>query len=202
MKVKVCGMRDPENVAALEKTEVDYIGFIFYEGSSRYVRPEAPVTTGSLVPVGVFVNAEKGFILEMIPAWNLQYVQLHGDESPQYCAEIREAGVKIVKAFSVDRGFDFSATEPYSGSADYFLFDTKGENYGGNGIPFDWEILDRYKGNRPFWLSGGIHPGMADAVREFSHPLLYAIDINSGFETEPGLKNIKNIEKFLHEIRS
>lgn len=202
MKIKVCGMREKDNVTALEKTGADYIGFIFYEGSSRFVNPEIPVVTTSLLPVGVFVNAGKDFIKKMIESWDLEYIQLHGGESAEFCQEIREMGVKVIKAFSVDEDFDFSETENYSSSVDYFLFDTKGKNYGGNGIPFDWKILDRYQGNQPFWLSGGIHPGMADQIKDFYHPMLYAIDINSGFEDRPGLKNIKKIENFLHEIRS
>lgn len=200
MRVKVCGMRDPDNVKALEKTEPDYVGFIFYEGTKRCVDWENPIQSGRMSPVGVFVNAEARFIEKMIGSWKLEYVQLHGDESPEFCAIVSGMGVKVIKAFAVDQNFDFSETEPYHSVADYFLFDTKGEKYGGTGIVFDWSILKNYKGNKPFFLSGGIHPGMTDAVKAFDHSMLHAIDINSGFEDEPGMKNTRKIKKFLHEI--
>src|SRR5690625_2757352 len=202
MRVKVCGMRDPDNVKALGSVGPDYIGFIFYEGTKRCVDSKNPIRVEQIEPVGVFVNADAGFIEEMIGSWKLGHVQLHGDEPPEFCASIREMGVKVIKAFAIDRYFDFSKTDPYLGVTDFFLFDTKGETYGGTGIVFDWTILKKYKGDRPFFLSGGIHPGMVEAVKSFDHPMLHAIDINSGFEDQPGMKNIRKIENFLHEIHN
>lgn len=202
MRVKVCGMRDPVNVKELEKTGPDYLGFIFYEGTKRCVDSKNPIRSDRLKSVGVFVNSDVHFIEEMIDAWELQLVQLHGDESPEFCAAIRELDVEVIKAFAVDQDFDFSKTDPYLHVTDYFLFDTKGEKYGGTGIVFDWDILKQYRGARPFFLSGGIHPGMVNAVKEFDHSMLHAIDINSGFEDRPGMKNIKKVEKFLHEIHN
>lgn len=201
MKYKVCGMRDPGNLRELERTGVDFAGFIFYEGSARAVDPEGPVPVTSLTKVGVFVNADEAFVEHVIQKWKLPMVQLHGDETPEFCGRIRENGVKVVKAFNVGSDFDFQATIPYEGKTDFFLFDAKGKYYGGNSKVFDWKILERYTGGTPFWLSGGIRPGMAEEVRGFYHPRHYLWDFNSGFETEPGLKNIDAIQNFMNEIR-
>ena len=201
MKIKVCGMRDPDNIHQAEKTGVDMMGFIFYKGSSRYVGSMAPVTTSRVERVGVFVNESAQKIRQIANSWNLDIIQLHGDESPEDCSVISEMKLKVVKAFSIDENFDFNRLAPYTGKVDYFLFDTRGKNYGGNGEVFDWEILKQYHRDVPFWLSGGIHPELAGAIVALDFPMLYAVDVNSGFEEKPGYKNIDKLKLFIDELR-
>lgn len=202
MKIKVCGMRNPENVGLAEQTGVDMVGFIFYPGSKRYVADIDPVETRSVDRVGVFVNEAPTKIGELAEKWDLDYIQLHGDETPEVCRQVAAFGIAIVKAFSVGKDFDFVQLEPYCDAVDYFLFDTKGQNYGGNGQRFDWQILNGYKWDVPFWLSGGIGPEMAAEIRKLNVPGMYAVDVNSRFEDEPGLKNIDKLKKFVDELQS
>ena len=201
MKIKVCGMKNPENVHQAEQVGVDMVGFIFYPGSKRYIGDIQPVKTRSVDRVGVFVNDTLARISEMAETWKLDFIQLHGDETPEACRQIAALGLPVVKAFSVGEDFDFDQMASYSDVVDYFLFDTKGENYGGNGQRFDWHILDGYKWNVPFWLSGGIGPEMATEIVTLNLPGLYAVDVNSGFEDEPGLKNIEKLKRFVDELQ-
>jgi len=197
MKFKVCGMRDKENISGLLALKPDYIGFIFYAQSKRFVTdfPQIEIPS-SVKKVGVFVNETIEEIIEKANKHTLDFVQLHGDETPEYCSALAAKNIKIIKAFSVDENFDFSATKPFEKCVFLFLFDTKGNNYGGNGIKFNWELLQNYAGKTPFLLSGGISINDAAEIKKFKHPAFLGIDINSGFELEPGLKNIKEIKEF------
>ena len=195
-------MRDLENVEALAELKPDFMGMIFYEKSKRYLDHIIPAhLTNDLKRVGVFVNTNKAEILEKVNTQQLDYVQLHGKESPAFCAALKVEGVHLIKAFSVDENFDFDLTKVYEPYCDYFLFDTKGKNPGGNGIVFDWEILRKYKGNTPFLLAGGIGEQHLTEVQKLQHPMLAGVDLNSGFETAPGLKNIDTLKTFIHELR-
>ena len=160
LKVKVCGMREPENMVAVARQGVDYMGFIFYEKSGRYVGPSLDVTALDDQPyvekVGVFVNASTDFIIEQVKKYGFGLVQLHGDETPDQCKEVRQAGVAVIKAFSVGDSFDFDLLQPYKPWCDFFLFDTKGKSYGGNGVAFDWNVLKDYDNERPIFLSRGL----------------------------------------------
>lgn len=197
MKIKVCGMRDKENISGLLALKPDYIGFIFYDKSKRYVAdfPQIEIPS-SVKKVGVFVNETIEEIVEKANLHTLDFVQLHGNETPEYCSALSAKNIKIIKAFSVDENFDFSATKPFEKYVSLFLFDTKGNNYGGNGIKFNWELLQNYTGKIPFLLSGGISKNDSEEIKKFKHPAFLGIDINSGFELEPGLKNIKEIKEF------
>lgn len=201
MKIKVCGMRDPVNIDQAEKAGVDMMGFIFYKDSSRYVGKRTQIKIGNALPVGVFVNENPEVILRVADRWNIEIVQLHGDEAPEECSYLRNKGKKVVKAFSVGEEFNFETLEPFLGVVDFILFDTKGANYGGNGEVFNWKMLKDYKYDVPFWLSGGIEPGMADEIRSLDYPMLYAVDVNSGFEDSPGMKNIEKLKIFVNEIQ-
>lgn len=202
MKIKVCGMRDSENVHQAVLAGADMIGFIFYQRSSRAVDNDQVIPTLNQVKrVGVFVNEDPKVILSLVKKWSLDIVQLHGDETPEDCSHIRRNGIVVTKAFSIGPGYDFGQVEDYESVVDYFLFDTKGQYYGGNGEVFDWDLLETYQASVPFWLSGGIHPALAMKVKALRHPALFAIDINSGFEVEPGLKNIARINRFIDEIQ-
>lgn len=201
MKIKVCGMREPENILDLDQTGVDMIGFIFYPGSKRYVGDREMVETRNVSRVGVFVNEDLEVIRKEAEKWALDVIQLHGDESPKDCTALAGERWELVKAFAVDDQFDFGRLEPYLSVVQYFLFDTKGTGYGGHGVTFDWNILRKYSYDKPFWLSGGIHPGLTASIKQLDFPQLYALDVNSGFEVRPGLKDINLIKQFAHEIQ-
>jgi phosphoribosylanthranilate isomerase len=221
MKIKVCGMRDAENISELVKLKPDFVGFIFYNKSKRFVTDFPPIDLPKTIKkVGVFVNEKINKVLETIEKYKLDVVQLHGNETPEFCQKLintfteqsrsekvrhselvsESLDLEIIKAFSVDENFNFESTKVYENVCDYFLFDTKGKNYGGNGIKFNWEILQNYKGKVPFLLSGGISKEDSTELLSFlsrqGSKLCIGIDINSGFEMEPGLKNIEEIKEF------
>jgi phosphoribosylanthranilate isomerase len=202
---KVCGMRAPDNIAALLNLEPDFLGFIFYPGSTRYVGETlAPAALqhlpGRTKKVGVFVNAREDEILAAVTTYQLEAVQLHGEEKPELCRQLRKQGLLVFKAFPVDDDFDFGSLKPYEGSCDYYLFDTKGQQYGGNGTAFNWEILKEYTGATPFFLSGGIGPEHAGLINSLSLPALKGIDINSRFEISPALKDVGKVAAFFKEL--
>lgn len=200
--IKVCGMREAENINALQSLDVDWMGMIFFKKSARNV--EENVRTDILKPrVGVFVNESITVILEKVKRFGLSKLQLHGDESPAFCKKLKEQfSGEIIKVFSVGESFDFKQVIPYENLVDYFLFDTKGKQRGGNGIAFDWQILQEYKGKTSFLLSGGIGEEHIEAIKNFNHSKMIGIDLNSKFEICPALKDIKKLKRFINEIRS
>jgi len=204
MKLKVCGLKYPNNINAIQDLNVDLMGFIFYEKSSRCVElTEAVMKTIyglKTKKVGVFVDEELDEIIRLKIMLKLDYIQLHGKESVEFCKDLQVFS-KIIKVFKVDDNFDFSMCESFA-FADYFLFETKGKLAGGNGVKFNWEILNRYKMDTPFFLSGGIGIDDVDELKRLSHSMLEVIDVNSGFEIEEGLKNIELIKKFKDELPS
>lgn len=197
-------MKYEENIKSVATLGPDYLGFIFYGKSKRNFEGHIPDLAHTIKKVGVFVNATILDINSRIIEHNLDAVQLHGDESPAYCLTLRQDnafGLEIIKAFSMSEDFDFKTLEPYETACDYFLFDTKGKERGGNGTLFDWKLLKDYKLDKPFFLSGGIGPDEADQVAEFlKTPMAtycYALDVNSKFETEPGMKKVLELKKFI-----
>ena len=203
MKLKVCGMKDNDNINELIGVHPDYMGLIFHEKSPRNVEYDFSVQLpDGINKVGVFVNETEGFILDRIERFDIKYVQLHGVESPHFCKRVKKLNRKIIKAFNIHENFNFDMLEEYEPYCDYFLFDAYGKNAGGNGITFNWDLLQNYKGLTPFFLSGGIKLDIVDEVKNFSHPQFVGVDINSGFEIEPGLKNIELIKEFKDELFS
>jgi phosphoribosylanthranilate isomerase len=196
-------MRDAQNISELMELSPDYVGFIFCAKSPRDVGDDFPFADFQQVTppskkVMVVVNESVDFILSKLEQFPFDAVQLHGTESPAFAQELKEKGkVEVWKVFSVDSDFDFDKTLPYEDIADFFLFDTKGKEHGGNGIAFDWNVLDRYNGQTPFLLSGGIGPENIADASNIRHPKLYGIDVNSRFEIEPGLKNIEKLKTIL-----
>lgn len=199
MIVKVCGLRDPENIRAVDRLAVDLCGFIFYPRSPRCVPDDelhAEAVRSCRKPAaGVFVDASPAEMLRTAGRFGLGWLQLHGDESPEACGELRQRGFRIIKAIRV------AAARAYETCADYLLFDTRCDGYGGSGRRFDWRVLDAYTGHVPFLLSGGIDAGCADAVRGFAHPRFAGVDLNSGFETAPAVKDAGKLEEFIAKIQ-
>ena len=205
-KIKVCGMRDLENIRELVKLEPDYIGFIFYEKSPRYIGEKISKEILDAIPpsikkVGVFVNATEREMKNAITENSLNVVQLHGNESPEMCQIIRMAGVEVIKAFPVDEEFDFHSIQRYRESCGFYLFDTKTPQYGGSGKQFDWTLLDKHNFTKPVFLSGGIGLEDAEKIIRLNNKDIKVVDINSRFETEPGLKDIDKVKKFIEIIR-
>jgi phosphoribosylanthranilate isomerase len=199
MKLKICGMKFQENIKEVASLLPDYLGFIFWEKSTRYFDGEIPTLPKSIKKVGVFVDANLDFITNTFLKHHLDLVQLHGKESPEFCNKLKAKNIKIIKAFSVNDLFDFTRLESYKEVCDYFLFDTKGKLPGGNGITFDWKVLENYKLSVPYFLSGGIGLDNEIQIKEFftktyaNHCV--AIDVNSKFEINPGLKNVSELKK-------
>lgn len=201
MKLKICGMKYPENILEVGALLPDYMGFIFWEKSARYNNGTIPELIETIKKTGVFVDQSQEEILEKVAKYNLQAVQLHGNESVEFCSELKRQlpeKTELIKAFSADENFDFDVIKPYESVCDYFLFDTKGKLPGGNGTTFDWNILKKYNSDKPFFLSGGIGMNELKAIEEISKTKLpiYAVDINSKFEIEPGLKNKNLLSNF------
>lgn len=201
--IKVCGMKDAENVKSIASLKPNFMGFIFYKKSKRWVADEVldgllNEIPNSIKKVGVFVNHTIENILPKIK--KIDYIQLHGDESVAFCKKLKEADVNIIKAFGVDDDFDFEKLEAYLPYCDYFLFDTKTKSYGGSGKKYNWQKLETYNFDVPFFLSGGISVNDAEMIKEIEHPQLYAVDINSKFEIEPGLKNTEQVKTFIEKI--
>lgn len=199
MIVKVCGMRDAANIRQLEALGIDWMGMIFWPKSKRYVSTPPVYLPQHVRKVGVFVDASLDAIRQHVEDYQLDIVQLHGQESPEMLKVLKP--LTLIKALNIATPEDLQKTEPYEGLADYFLFDTKGKSVGGNGEKFDWSVLASYQGETPFLLSGGIGPEDRQDVKTFHHPKCIGIDLNSRFETEPGLKDITKLKQFLEAIR-
>ncbi len=205
MKIKICGLKFESNILGLSKLEPDYMGFIFWEKSKRLVIGSTPnLSQTKIKKTGVFVNADFEKIRDKVRVHKLEAIQLHGLESPEFCEKIKNLGVEIIKAFSIDENFTFNILEKYELCSDYFLFDTKGKSPGGNGISFDWEILRNYKYKKKFFLSGGIGIESINAIKKIKNLSLplFCVDINSRFELNPGEKNIELIKSFKNSLEN
>jgi phosphoribosylanthranilate isomerase len=204
MKIKVCGMRDAKNIQELAQLKPDFIGFIFYEKSPRNADQLDINLVNSLpesiLKVGVFVNEQIEIMLEKAAIYGLKSLQLHGQENPEQCESLKKKGFVILKAFPIAEAADFKQTESYENTCNYFLFDTKTPQHGGSGQKFDWRLLEIYQGKTPFFLSGGIDLNDAEAIKAIKHPMFAGVDINSRFETEPGIKDIDKIKKIISQL--
>lgn len=219
MKIKVCGMRDGENIRRVAALGVDWIGMIFWDKSPRYVTmiptdagiiPDRADTTPKtdIKRVGVFVDEMPQNIITRAVNFELDLIQLHGHETPTMIRNLRRTldpdirpGIQFIKTISVSCRDDIAAYKPYEDCVDYFLFDTKCPTVGGSGAQFDWSVLEAYEGSKPFLLSGGIGPEDAERVRAFHHPQCIGIDLNSRFETAPGVKDVDLLRTFIQHIK-
>ena len=205
MKIKICGLKSESNILGLSKLKPDYMGFVFWEKSKRLVIGSTPnLSKTKIKKTGVFVNADFEKIKDKVRVHKLEAIQLHGHESPEFCEKIKNLGVEIIKAFSIDENFNFNILEKYELCSDYFLFDTKGKSPGGNGVSFDWEILRNYKYEKKFFLSGGIGIESINAIKKIKNLSLplFCVDINSKFELNPGEKNIELIKSFKNSLKN
>ncbi len=192
-------MKYLENLHDVTAIMPDFVGFIFYPESQRYVVPDRREQLINIVPesirrIGVFVNESIDKVESEADRLKLDFVQLHGSEIPDYCAALKSAGFRIIKAFGIDENFDFSKTIPYKPHVDYFLFDSKTSKYGGSGKIFDWDTLNNYDQEVPFFLSGGFDLEHLERIDDLMNYNIVAIDVNSRFETEPGLKDISKLK--------
>lgn len=197
-------MRDVGNVLQVASLRPDYMGFIFYPKSPRYVGADFKIPDsfpGHIRRVGVFVNESVKNILMYVERLSLDYVQLHGNETVEDCEALKKKGVGVIKVFSIDDQFDFGITSPYKHAVDYFLFDTKGKYYGGNAAKFNWGVLKQYDQSVPFFLSGGISPDDVAAVGVLKGLNLFALDVNSGVEESPGLKDVSRVKALTENLK-
>ena len=210
MMIKVCGMREPDNIRAVEQLGIDWLGFIFWPKSSRYVAARPNYLPTKAKRIGVFVDANIVDVCQNIDDYRLNAVQLHGQENPDYVRALRSAchvccssaaAPAIIKAISVSSRDDIMTYKNYEGLVDYFLFDMKCKTVGGSGQQFDWTVLADYVGETPFLLSGGIGPDDAERVLAYHRPQCIGIDLNSRFETAPGLKDVHKLKEFIKNIR-
>ena len=205
LKIKVCGMN--LNTVEVGALKPDYLGFIFWKPSKRNFNGKAPVLPHRIKKIGVFVDEQQSVVIERIKGHQLLAVQLHGNESPEYCDALKQQlkGVEIIKVFLIKDKFNFEELKPFESVCDYFLFDTKGKLPGGNGFKFNWEVLKGYPSKKPFFLSGGIGLEDIDSIKEFmkrpESNYCHAIDVNSRFEIEPGLKDIGKLKDFIKNIK-
>ena len=201
MIIKVCGLKEKENMQAIDHLQPHLLGIIFYEKSPRFFNGIEMISTKAS-KVGVFVNESVEKIIETAEKWDLSYIQLHGNERVEIAALLRDKGFKVIKALSIGTGINKEILKKFSPYCTYFLFDSKGKNPGGNGVKFNWEFLKEYDLETPFLLSGGIQPGDINSIKKFEHPSFAGVDINSGFEISPGIKNVESVKKFIDEVRT
>ncbi|MDO9635258.1 MAG: phosphoribosylanthranilate isomerase [Paludibacter sp.] len=204
--IKICGMRDSESIRQVGLLEADFMGFIFYSKSPRYVDDSVELIISNMPPsikkTGVFVNESEDMIMQIVKKHELHAVQLHGNESANLCKSLKDKGLVVIKAFSIFSKDDFKQTQAYERMVDYFLFDTKTPNYGGSGLQFDWNTLEAYVGVTPFFLSGGIGADDMGAIARIKHPKFTGVDLNSKFETSPGIKDYDLLNSFITKIRN
>lgn len=206
MKIKICGITNSENLKEIISLKPDFMGFIFYPASPRYMKEklhpdELVEIPKSIKRTGVFVDADLYEIDGVFWKYNLDFVQLHGNESPAVCKQLSSSGVKIIKAFRLDSDFNFEMLMDYIPFCEYFLFDTNSISYGGSGKKFNWEVLNKYKTGHPFFLSGGIGPFDAEEILSIHHPSLVGVDLNSRFEKSMGIKDADKLHTFMSLLR-
>ncbi len=195
-------MRNSENIKMLSELKPDYIGFIFYPKSKRFVGEDfgMPIIPSDIKRTGVFVNASKEYIMKKVVSHELKAVQLHGEETPYFCNDLMDENIEVIKSFGIEDAFDFETLEAYFDVCDYFLFDTKSPMKGGTGMKFNWDSLGRYSCDKPIILSGGIDLEDTSRIEDIDLKI-HAVDINSRFEIEPAFKDIKKVKRFIESLR-
>ncbi len=205
MKIKVCGLKHPHNIKQIVDSNIDFAGFIFYDESKRHVNRHTlnflKTWNTKVLKVGVFVNHDLDQVKSIVKTYSLDFVQLHGDETPEYLANLTHDNIKLIKAFQINPDFNWDILADYQPFVKYFLFDTPTPSYGGSGKHFNWELLRQYYLDTPFFLSGGIGLQDVSLLQKLNMPNLYAIDVNSQFELKAGLKDSAKLNQFVNKIR-
>jgi phosphoribosylanthranilate isomerase len=203
-KIKICGMKYQDNINDVAALQPDFMGFIFYKKSPRNFENQALNLPKSIKKVGVFVNETYEEIASKAKQYELDFIQLHGEESPEFCEILESNSIKVIKSFNINKEFNFSHLKIYENYCSYFLFDTKSKLYGGNGISFDWSLLQHYQLRKPYFLSGGIGPESTAILKTFlkssNAKYCFAIDLNSKFESSAGIKQTSQLSQFIKEI--
>lgn len=205
LRLKICGIKFKQNMLQVAEVLPDYMGFIFYPRSRRFMLETLLPSDLSLLPakikkVGVFVNETANEVLDKSSTYNLDTVQLHGNESPEMCETVLQKGLQVIKAFSIDESFDFNRTKAYHRIAHQFLFDTKTKRFGGSGQTFNWDLLKKYDQQTPFFVSGGIGVQELDQIEPLLSMNIYGLDLNSKLETEPGLKDVELVKQASNRV--
>jgi phosphoribosylanthranilate isomerase len=202
MIIKVCGIIEEDNLIQVCKADIDMVGLNFFPKSKRYLKEPINVSIipSSIKKVGVFVNEDLSKVMDTVEEYHLDFVQLHGHESEEYCFEIGPK-TKVIKALAISDVEDFETASNYS-TVEYFLFDTKSNTWGGSGRKFNWSILEHYRGEIPFLLAGGIKADDVEGIKEINHPKFVGVDINSRFEIYPGIKNMPEVHKFAFALKN
>ena len=199
-------MKYPKNIQAVADLVPDYMGYIFYEKSPRFAQDLDVEYLNNLAAninrVGVFVNKDFNSIIQICSKYGLNTVQLHGEETPELCTRLKSFGLNVIKAFGVNAQFNFEKLNPFKDCCDFFLFDTKTVDYGGSGKRFNWELLKQYQLNIPYFLSGGISLDDLDEIKKIKNVNMFAIDVNSRLEIEPGLKDVETLKILINRIRN
>jgi len=204
LKVKVCGMREAQNISEIAALQPDYMGFIFYEKSPRFAlsNPDVGLSIcqlSAVQKVAVFVDEAVEKMRETANRYGITVVQLHGNETQEQCRQLRK-NFTVIKAFSIAEPKDFKAVQAFGDCCDFFLFDTKTPQHGGSGKKFDWQLLEKYQGATPFFLSGGVDLSDVTAIAQLAHPQLWAVDINSRFEVRAGVKDVEKVKQFMAQF--
>lgn len=212
MKIKICGLKYPENIQKVAELQPDYIGFIFYDKSKRFVLDDNNATTFDgfifqdtlrVQKVGVFVNEDIKNIIRIATTYDIKILQLHGDETPEFCEELQLLDFKIIKAFGIDENFDFAVLGEFADVCDYFLFDTKSKEYGGTGYHFDWSLLKQYNNAKPIFLSGGLTlKDITKVWNELKHINIHALDFNSKLENDYAIKDVVLCREAITQCRN
>ncbi|WP_034059885.1 phosphoribosylanthranilate isomerase [Lacinutrix jangbogonensis] len=204
MKLKICGMKNENNILDVAELKPDYMGFIFFEKSPRYFNGIIPEISADINKIGVFVNSTFDYIRGKVEKYELQGVQLHGEETPELCERLKALDITVIKVFSIKNQFDFKVLDPFEEVCDYYLFDTKGKEPGGNGYTFNWNVLKKYPSIKPYFLSGGIGPKEMESLLLFlkrpESDLCCTFDLNSKFETAAGLKDAAKLKAFQQKL--
>jgi phosphoribosylanthranilate isomerase len=204
VKVKICGLTS--KLDQISELDIDYVGFIFYSKSPRYVvgklSPEELAALPSRIQkVGVFVNEDQQLIRQLVFDYQLDFVQLHGIESPEVCQDLQQQDIRVIKAFGVGEQFDFEVLKPYLGKVSFFLFDTATVSHGGSGKAFDWSLLKQYPFEVPIFVGGGVGVDNLESLLSQEIPHLYAVDMNSKLEISPGLKDIAKAQAAIRVLK-
>ncbi len=201
LKIKICGMREEENILQTDALKPDYLGFIFYPPSPRYIG-SVSLPDVNAKKAGVFVNEPLHSLLQKAAVYNLDVIQLHGEESPETCKVLREFNYEVWKVFKIGEDTNSDMVKPFEGLCEYFLYDTKTNGHGGSGKKFDWTKLNELSSLGPFLLSGGIGPEDVERIKNLNIENLAGVDVNSRFEASAAVKDIAMLSDFINAIRN